>query len=162
MISRVRVLSMVVEDHPGVLERVASQVRRRGFNIQALSVGPVDAGRSRMTVTVDAGHAEVDQVAKQVNKLVEVIDVHDITDEPIVSRELIVAKLALGEDQRELAAARISEAGGRVVDAANGHVIVETTAEPTEVESYLSLLRPYGLVEFARSGPVAMRRTATK
>ena len=67
--NRVRVLSLVVEDHPGVLERVASQIRRRGFNIQSLTVGPVSAGKSRMTVTVDAGHAEVDQVAKQVDKL---------------------------------------------------------------------------------------------
>ena len=160
--NRRRVLSLVVEDHPGVLERVASQVRRRGFNIEALSVGPVEAGRSRMTLTVDAGHAEVDQVAKQVEKLVEVIDVHDITDEPTVSRELIVARLALPEPQRAAALARIAGAGGRVIDALNGHVIVEITAEPSQIESCLSLLRPYGLTEFARSGPVAMRRTSPK
>ncbi len=156
--SRRRVLSLIVEDHPGVLERVASQVRRRGFNIEALSVGPVEAGRSRMTVTVDAGHAEVDQVAKQVEKLVEVIDVHDITDEPVVSRELIVAKLALSEPRREAAVARIVKAGGRVVDASNGHVIVEMTAETSQVESCVELLRPLGLTEFARSGPVAIAR----
>ncbi len=160
--SKRRVLSLVVEDHPGVLERVASQVRRRGFNIEALSVGPVEDGRSRMTLTVDAGHAEVDQVAKQVEKLIEVIEVHDITDEATVTRELIVARLALPQPQREAAVARIARAGGRVVDALNGHVIVEITAEPTQVETYLSLLRPYGLTEFARSGPVAMRRSNPK
>lgn len=160
--SKRRLLSLVVEDHPGVLERVASQVRRRGFNIEALSVGPVEDGRSRMTLTVDAGHAEVDQVAKQVEKLIEVIEVHDITDEATVTRELIVARLALPEPRREAAVARIARAGGRVVDALNGHVIVEITAEPTQVESYLSLLRPYGLTEFARSGPVAMRRSSPK
>lgn len=156
--SKRRVLSLIVEDHPGVLERVASQVRRRGFNIEALSVGPVEAGRSRMTVAVDAGHAELDQVAKQVEKLVEVIDVHDITDEPLISRELVVAKLAIAEPRREAAVARIARAGGRVVDAGERHVIVEMTAETSQVESLLELLRSYGLMEFARSGPVAIAR----
>ena len=154
--NRVRVLSLVVEDHPGVLERVASQIRRRGFNIQSLTVGPVGGGRSRMTVTVDAGHAEVDQVAKQV----EVIEVHDITDDPIVSRELVVARVDVPEHARETFLSRLSSFGGRVVDALNGSLVVEVSAAPDQVEGFLSLLRPYGLSELARSGPVAMRKSA--
>ena len=154
--SKLRVLSLVVEDHPGVLERVASQVRRRGFNIAALSVGPVAEGRSRMTVTVDAGSADVDQVAKQVDKLVEVIAVRDLTDTPVVTRELVVARLAVDGHQREAAVSAVVRAGGRVVDASTGALIVELSAEPARVESLLSLLRPYGLAELARSGPVAM------
>jgi acetolactate synthase-1/3 small subunit len=157
--NRLRVLSLIVEDHPGVLERVASQVRRRGFNIAALSVGPVAEGRSRMTVTVDAGHAEVDQVAKQVDKLIEVIDVHDLTDEPLVARELLVARLLVDAAHRDAAVQAVVRAGGRVVDAVPGSLIAEFTTEPARIESLLSTLRPFGLSELARSGPVAMRRT---
>ena len=153
---KLRVLSLIVEDHPGVLERVASQVRRRGFNISALSVGPIAEGRSRMTVTVDAGSAEVDQVAKQVDKLVEVIDVHDLTDRPTVTRELVVARLAVTGHRREAAVTAVVHAGGRVVDASDAGLIVELSAEPARVESLLSVLRPFGLTELARSGPVAM------
>ncbi len=159
---RVRVLSLVVEDHPGVLERVASQVRRRGFNIQSLTVGPVAAGRSRMTVTVHAGHAEVDQVAKQVDKLVEVIEVHDITDDPIISRELMMARVDVPAHAREGFLARISKYGGQVIDATGDSVIVELSAAPDRVEGFLELLRPYGLSELARSGPVAMRRSSPR
>jgi len=159
---RVRVLSMVVEDHPGVLERVASQVRRRGFNIQSLTVGPVAAGRSRMTVTVDAGHAEVDQVAKQVDKLVEVIEVHDITDDPIVSRELIVARVDVPAHARDGFVARISKYGGQVIDATGDDVVVELSAAPDRVEGFLALLRSFGLSELARSGPVAMRKSSSR
>jgi acetolactate synthase I/III small subunit len=160
--NRLRVLSLIVEDHPGVLERVASQVRRRGFNIAALSVGPVSEGRSRMTVTVDAGHAEVDQVAKQVDKLIEVIDVHDLTDEPLIARELVVARLVVDAGARDAAVAAVAQAGGRVVDTVNGSIIVEFTTEPARIEELLTILRPLGLSELARSGPVAMRRTPLK
>jgi acetolactate synthase-1/3 small subunit len=159
---RVRVLSLVVEDHPGVLERVASQVRRRGFNIQSLTVGPVSEGKSRMTVTVDAGHAEVDQVAKQVDKLVEVIEVHDITDDPIISRELMMARVDIPTHAREGFLAQISRYGGQVIDATGDSVIVELSAAPDRVEGFLELLRPYGLSELARSGPVAMRRSSPR
>lgn len=156
---RVRVLSLMVEDHPGVLERVASQVRRRGFNIQSLTVGPVAAGRSRMTVTVDAGHAEVDQVAKQVDKLVEVIEVTDITDHPIISRELIVARVTVPRPAREAFAAKVAGYGGQVIDATGENLVVELSAAPERVEGFLALLQPYGLAELARSGPVAMLRS---
>ncbi len=160
--NRLRVLSLMVEDHPGVLERVASQIRRRGFNIQSLTVGPVGGGRSRMTVTVDAGHAEVDQVAKQVDKLIEVIEVHDITDDPIVSRELVVARVDIPEHARDAFLGRLARSGGRVVDALNGSLVVELSAAPEQVEGFLALLRPYGLSELARSGRVAMRRSSHK
>ena len=156
---RVRVLSLVVEDHPGVLERVASQVRRRGFNIQSLTVGPVAPGKSRMTVTVDAGHAEVDQVAKQVDKLVEVIEVTDITDHPIISRELIVARVTVAADARDDFATLVSRYGGQVIDATGENLVVELSAAPERVEGFLALLQPYGLAELARSGPVAMLRS---
>ena len=156
--SQLRVLSLIVEDHPGVLERVASQVRRRGFNIAALSVGPVAEGRSRMTVTVDAGTAEVDQVAKQVDRLVDVIDVHDLTDAALVARELLVARLNVTGQRREAAVSAVVRLGGRVIDAGEAGLIVEVSAEPAAVAGLVARLQSHGLAELARSGPVAMSK----
>jgi acetolactate synthase I/III small subunit len=157
--SRLRVLTAVVVDHPGVLTRVAGMVRRRGFNIQGLSVGPTDEhGLSRMTLTVDAGHAEVDQVQKQLDRLIEVIAVEDLTETPKLSRELALVKLAVEGPRRDRAVADVDRFGGRVVDAGAQHVIVEVSGEFDRVERFLELLRPYGIVELARSGPVAMSK----
>jgi acetolactate synthase I/III small subunit len=160
---RLRVLTCIVEDHPGVLTRVAGMVRRRGFNIQGLSVGPTDdRGRSRMTLTVDAGHAEVDQVQKQLDRLIEVIEVEDLTEAPRLSRELALVKLSVTGPRRDRAVAEVDRFGGRVVDAAAREVIVEVAGEFDRVERFLEALRPYGVVEIARSGPVAMSREVTK
>ena len=155
---RLRVLSLIVEDRPGVLERVSSQVRRRGFNIASLSVGPTTQGRSRMTVTVDAGYSEVDQVAKQVDKLIEVIDCQDITDTAILSRELVLARAKVDPSRRERLIKSVETYGGRVVDAGPDYVIFELAADPARIDGFLELLQPHGLAELARSGPVAMRR----
>src|SRR5215471_17364063 len=157
-LSSLRILTAVVEDHPGVLTRVAGMVRRRGFNIQGLSVGPTDEhGRSRMTLTVDAGHAEVDQVQKQLERLIEVIDVEDLTEAPRLSRELALVKLAVTGPRRDRAVAEVDRFGGRVVDVGPETVIVEVSGEFDRVERFLEALRPYTVVELARSGPVAMR-----
>ena len=156
-----RVLTAVVEDHPGVLTRVAGMIRRRGFNIQGLSVGPTDErGRSRMTLTVDAGHAEVDQVQKQLDRLIEVIEVEDLTESSKLRRELALVKLAVTGHQRDRAVAEVDRFGGRVVDAGAEQVIVEVSGEFDRVERFLEVLRPFGIVELARSGPVAMSREA--
>jgi acetolactate synthase I/III small subunit len=158
-LSSLRVLTAVVEDHPGVLTRVAGMIRRRGFNIQGLSVGPTDEhGRSRMTLTVDAGHAEVDQVQKQLERLVEVIEVEDLTESSKLSRELALVKLAVTGPQRDRAVAEVDRFGGRVVDAGAEQVIVEVSGEFDRVERFLDVLRPFRIVELARSGPVAMSR----
>src|SRR5918912_3481928 len=122
--SRLRVLTAIVEDNPGVLSRVSGMVRRRGFNIQGLSVGPTGVpGRSRMTLTVDAGHAEVDQVEKQLDRLIEVLEIEDLTDSPRLSRELALAKLAVTGPQRERAVVAVDRFRGRVVDSGPEHVV---------------------------------------
>jgi acetolactate synthase-1/3 small subunit len=160
--SSLRVLKAVVQDNPGVLMRVSGMIRRRGFNIQGLSVGPTDwNGRSRMTLTVDAGHAEVDQVQKQLERLVEVIDIEDLTEVPKLNRELALVKLAVTGPQREPAVAEVDRFGGRVVDAGPEHVIVEVSGELDRVERFLEAMRPHGIVELARSGPVAMSKGVT-
>ena len=145
-----RVLTAVVENNPGVLSRMSGMVRRRGFNIQGLSVGPTDEhGRSRMTLTVDAGHAEVDQVQKQLDRLIEVISVEDITEGPTVKRELVIVRL-------ETVPPVVEQFGARKV----GDRIVELTADTEVIEDFIEFLKPYGIQELARTGPVAMRRSA--
>lgn len=148
--NRLRVLAVTVENHAGVMSRVAGMIRRRGFNIQTITVGPSTVeGRSRMTLTVDAGYAEVDQVAKQLDRLIEVIAVEDITDAPTVSRELMIARLA------EVPAV-VEQYGARKVSSD----MVELTADSETIEEFIEFLKPFGITELARTGPVAMRRSA--
>ena len=97
-VDRLRVLSVVVEDGPGALSKVSGLIRRRGFHVRAISVGPSrEPGLFRMTLTVDSGHAEVDQVRKQLERLVEVVEVEDLTGHDIHSRELVVAHVAASD-----------------------------------------------------------------
>jgi acetolactate synthase-1/3 small subunit len=134
-------------------------IRRRGFNIQSLSVGPSDRpGRSRMTLAVDAGHAEVDQVEKQLDRLIEVIEIEDLTDRPMILRELAIVKLEAAGPQREKLVAAVDRFGGRVVEANPRTIVVEVSGDFDKVERFLELLRPYGIVDLARSGPMAMSR----
>lgn len=157
--ARLRVISVLVQDNPGVLSRVSGMIRRRGFNIRALSVAPVDErGRSRMTLTVDAGFAEVDQVEKQLDRLVEVIQITDLTESPLLNREMALVKLAVTGEQRTRAVGRVDRFGGRIVDAGPRHVIAEISGELGRVEEFLEALRPFELVDLARSGPVAMSK----
>ena len=147
---RLRVLAVTVENHPGVMSRGSGLIRRRGFNIQTITVGPSTVeGRSRMTLTVDAGYAEVDQVAKQLDRLIEVISVEDITEGPTVKRELVLVRL-------ESVPAVVEQYGARKV----GERIVELTADSDTIEDFIEFLKPYGIQELARTGPVAMRRSA--
>jgi acetolactate synthase I/III small subunit len=158
-VSSLRVLTAVVEDHPGVLSRVSGMIRRRGFNIHGLSVGPTGVpGRSRMTLTVDARHAEVDQVEKQLDRLVEVLEIEDLTDGPRINRELALVKLAASGPTREAALAEVARFGGRVVDEHPEQLIVELSGEFERVESALEALRPFRMVDLARSGPVAISK----
>ena len=147
---RLRLLAVTVENHAGVMSRVSGMIRRRGFNIQTITVGPSTVeGRSRMTLTVDAGYAEVDQVAKQLDRLVEVIVVEDITEAPTYSRELLIARL-------DKVPPTVEQYGARRVSAN----LVELTADTETIEDFIEFLRPFGIQELARTGPVAMRRSA--
>jgi acetolactate synthase-1/3 small subunit len=158
---RLRVLTAVVQNNPGVLSRVSGMVRRRGFNI--LSVGPTnDHSRSRMTLTVDAGHAEVDQVEKQLDRLVEVIEIEDLTEQPKLVRQLALVKLAVSGPRRDRAVAEVDRFGGRVLEASPEQVIVEVAGEFDRVEQFLEALSPFGITDLARSGPVAMSKGVQK
>lgn len=152
---RVRVLSVLVEDGSNTLSKVSGLIRRRGFHVRSISVGPSrEPGRSRMTLTVDAGHAETDQVRKQLERLVEVVEVEDVTGQQMHSRELVVAKVSASE------VASLVERGARVLEAGPDGTTVEFAGEGKDVGEFVKELMSHGILDVARSGPVVMRRTA--
>ena len=152
---RVRTLSVLVEDGANTLSKVSGLIRRRGFHVRSISVGPSrQPGRSRMTLTIDSGHAETDQVRKQLERLVEVIEIEDVTGELVHSRELVVAKVRSSE------VAGLVEKGAKVLDAGPDGTTVEFAGEGKDVGDFINELIQHGVVDVARSGPVVMRRTA--
>src|SRR6267143_6681920 len=152
---RLRVLSVVVEDGPGTLSKVSGLIRRRGFHVRAISVGPSrEPGLVRMTLTVDSGHAEVDQVRKQLERLVEVVEVEDLTGHDVHSRELVVARVATAQ------VSELVRKGARVLEAGPEGTTVEFAGEGKDVGDFINELISHGIVDVARSGPVVMRRTA--
>jgi acetolactate synthase-1/3 small subunit len=160
--AQARLLSVLVENKPGVLQRVASMIRRRGFNIDSLSVGPTDdASVSRMTITVHVGKQQAEQAMKQLYKLVDVIKIDDITTERVVAQELVLVKLNAPSRSRREVLDLVSMFDGRVVDVASSTLIVELTGPAERIDDFIGLVQPYGIKEVARSGAVAMVRGNT-
>jgi acetolactate synthase-1/3 small subunit len=152
---RVRVISILVEDGAHTLSKISGLIRRRGFHVRSISVGPSQQeGRSVMTLTVDSGHAEVDQVRKQLERLVEVVEVEDLTGHDVHSRELVVAKVAAAE------VAGLVKRGARVLETDAGGTTVEFAGERKDVGDFIDELMRHGVRDVVRSGPVVMRRTA--
>lgn len=152
---RVRVLSVEVEDGPNTLSKVAGLIRRRGFHVRSISVGPSrHAGRSVMTLAIDSGHAEVDQVRKQLERLVEVVAVEDLTGRDVHSRELVVAKVSAAE------VAGLVARGARVLESGSSGTTVEFAGEGKDVGDFIDDLMKHGVVDVVRSGPVVIRRSA--
>jgi len=157
--TQARLLSVLVENRPGVLQRVASMIRRRGFNIDSLSVGPTDdATVSRMTITVHVGKAQAEQAMKQLYKLIDVIKIDDITTERVVAHELLLVKINSPTRTRRDLLDIVDIFRGRVVDVASNTVIVEITGNAEKIDNFIELVTPFGLKEVARSGAVAMVR----
>lgn len=153
-------LSVLVEDRPGVLLRVANLFARRGFNIHSLAVGTTEEpGLSRMTIVVDVQKKPLEQVIKQLNKLLAVIKVLELEADDAVERELVLFKVSAGDETR----ARLIEIAGifraRVVDVTNETLTIEATGTPDKVEALRLLLEPH-VVEMVRTGRVALARGA--
>lgn len=157
--SQTRLLSVLVENKPGVLHRVASMIRRRGFNIDSLSVGPTeDDSVSRMTIAVHVGKQQAEQATKQLSKLVDVITIDDITGLRNVAHELLLVRLHAPAAQRREVLDLVSIYRGRVVDVASSTLIVEVTGSSEKIDNFIELMQPYGIKEVARSGAVALVR----
>jgi acetolactate synthase-1/3 small subunit len=149
----------LVEDKPGVLNRIASKWRQRGFNIESLAVGHSEIpGLSRMTFTVDGARHDVDQVTKQLFKVIEVVDITDITEDDVVARELALIRVSASPNNRTaiLEIAQVFRAS--VIDVAHDSLIVEVTGDEDKIEALYELLLPYGVKELMRTGRIAMTR----
>ncbi|HWP99495.1 MAG TPA: acetolactate synthase small subunit [Vicinamibacterales bacterium] len=150
-----------VHDRPGVLNRVASLMRRRAFNIDSLTVGRTETpGVSRMTIAVEADPAAARRIEMNLYKLFDVIRVENVTDRPAVVRDLVMIKVATDARTRTdvLKLAEVFRA--RVVDVAPSSLILETTGSEEKIERLLEVLRPFGVLEMVRTGRVAMARGA--
>ncbi|PIU56080.1 MAG: acetolactate synthase small subunit [Chloroflexi bacterium CG07_land_8_20_14_0_80_45_17] len=156
-------LVALVEDKPGVLNRVASLFRRRAFNIQSLAVGHSEQpGLSRMTVVVSGDSAVVEQVRKQLDKLINVIKVTDITEGDIVARELALIKVNATAATRSEIIQIVDIFRANIVDVASDSLTVEVTGDEDKVESLFELLRSFGIKEVTRTGRVALTRGGTQ
>jgi acetolactate synthase-1/3 small subunit len=145
----------LVEDNSGTLSKVSGLIRRRGFHVRAISVGPSpEPGRFRMTLQIDAGHAEADQVLKQLERLVDVVEVEDLTGDDVHSRELVVARVAASE------VSELVRRGAKVLEAGPSWTTIEFAGEGEEVGGFIDELTRHGILDVVRSGPVVMRRTA--
>jgi acetolactate synthase-1/3 small subunit len=152
-------LVALVENKPGVLNRVASLFRRRGFNIESIAVGHTEVpGLSRMTIVVDGTVASVEQVRKQLDKLIDVVRVSDITDDSTIARELALVKVKATPATRSEIIQIVDIFRANIVDVASDSVTVEVTGDEDKIDSLFRLLKGFGIREVARTGQIAMTR----
>jgi len=152
-------LVALMEDKPGVLNRVATLFRRRNFNIESLTVGHSETpGISRMTIVIEGDEPTIEQVVKQLYKLINVTKVTDVTHEPTVIRELALVKTHAPSRSRSEILQLVDIFRAQVVDVSPDSLTIEITGDEDKVNSLMALLRPYGIKEMARTGRVAMLR----
>jgi len=153
------IITVLVENKFGVLARVAGLFSARGFNIDSLAVGETeDADVSRMTIVVEADEKILEQVKKQLNKLIDVIKVHDLTGGEYIDRELLLIKVeAESTEKREKIVQIVDSTGAEIIDMGKKHLTVEETGDEHKIKTLIELLRPYGIVEIVRGGKIALR-----
>jgi acetolactate synthase-1/3 small subunit len=152
-------LVTLVENKPGVLNRVASLFRRRAFNIESIAVGQSEQpALSRMTIVVNGDFAQVEQVRKQLDKLIDVVKVSDITEEGMVARELAMVKVKSDISNRSEIIQIADIFRANIVDVAADSLTIEVTGEEDKVDSLIALLRDFGIKELSRTGRIALTR----
>jgi acetolactate synthase I/III small subunit len=157
---RKHILSLIVENKPGVLARIAGLFSRRGFNIDTLAVGPTeDPDTSRITLTLDGAVHPIDQVTKQLHKLVNVIKIRDLEPDTTIAREMALFRVnAAVENRAEIMQfAEIYE--GKIVDVSRRSLTIEITGAQDKIDSFERMIRPHGLIEMARTGEVAITKS---
>jgi len=156
---RKHILSLLVENKPGVLARIAGLFSRRGFNIQSLAVGPTDDPTlSRLTLTVDGALHPIDQVTKQLHKLVNVIKIRDLEPAESVARELALFKISADGESRGQIMQFADIFRGKVIDVSKRSVTVEITGTDDKIAAFERMIRPFGLIEMIRTGEIAISR----
>jgi acetolactate synthase-1/3 small subunit len=152
-------LSVLVEDQPGVLARIASLFSRRGFNIESLAVGPTEhAGMSRMTIVVNVDQLPLEQVTKQLNKLVNVLKIVELDAETSIQRELLLVKVRADATVRSQVLEIVQLFRAKVVDVAADSLVIEATGNADKLDALLRVLEPFGVKELVQSGVVAVGR----
>ncbi|GAB2621646.1 acetolactate synthase small subunit [Nocardioides ginkgobilobae] len=152
-------LSVLVEDRPGVLTRIAGLFSRRGFNIESLAVGPTEHdGISRMTIVVNVEQSPLEQVTKQLNKLVEVIKIVELDPTASVHRELVLVKVAATAETRGQVLDTVQLFRAKVVDVAPDAVTIQVTGNAGKIADFLRVVEPFGIRELVQSGMVAIGR----
>jgi acetolactate synthase-1/3 small subunit len=156
---RKHILSILVENKPGVLTRIAGLFARRGFNIATLAVGPTDdPSISRVTLTLDGAKHPIDQVTKQLHKLVNVLKIRDLEPDETLARELALFKVSADGTARAEVMQICEIFRAKIVDVTKRSVVVEVTGTYEKVEAFERLVRPFGLIEMARTGEIAISR----
>ena len=155
-------LSVLVENKPGVLSRVAGLFTRRGFNLDSLAVSPTeDEERSRMTITVDTTRFPVEQMTKQLDKLINIIKIRDLDPENMVARELALVKVKADATTRSEVIQLVEIFDARIIDVTPESLTIQATGETDELLNLEQLLRPFGLIELVKTGVVALGRGAS-
>lgn len=153
-------LAVVVENHPGVLIRVAGLFARRGYNIDSLTVCQTeDPELSRMTIVVNGDDQIIEQVRNQLSKLVVVHSVTDLTGESVVARELALIRVEVSTETRSAVLQTVDIFRGRVVDMGRTNITVELTGDIPKIDAFVHAVRPYGLLELVRTGKIAILRS---
>ena len=153
------VLSALVHNQPGVLAHVSGMLASRGFNIDSLAVGETeDPNLSRMTFVVNGDDAVLEQVRKQLDKIVTVVKVQDISGEDSVERDLMLIKVQAAPPQRMEITLLVEMFRARVVDVSASDLMVEISGQERKIEAFIELMRPYGILELARTGRIALVR----
>ena len=151
-------LSVLVENRFGVLARVAGLFSARGFNIDSLAVAETeDPSMSRITMVVDADRKTLEQIKKQLNKLIDVIKVVDLTSKDCIERELILVKVKFASNKRKDIIRTVDTLGAKVLETGGDFVIVEEIGDSKRINAILELLRPFGILEIVRTGKVAIQ-----
>lgn len=152
-------LSVLVENKPGVLARVAELFARRGFNIESLAVGTTEKPDiSRMTIVVDVEEHSLEQVRKQLHKLINVIEISDLDPDSSVAREMVMAKIKVDAGNRSEVIEIADIFRGNIIDVSSESIIVEVTGNASKLRAFEDLLKPYGIRELVRTGKVALPR----
>jgi acetolactate synthase I/III small subunit len=156
---RRHVLSILAENKPGVLARISGLFARRGFNIESLNVGPTDDPTiSRFTLTVDGALHPIDQVTKQLHKLVNVLKIRDLEPDETVARELALFKVSADSETRREILEFADIFRGTVVDVSKRSVTIEITGGDSKIQAFERMIRPFGLIEMVRTGEIAVSR----
>lgn len=156
-------ISVLVENQAGVLNRITGLFSRRAFNIESLAVGVTDDPTiSRITIIVDSGNSVVEQVEKQLNKLVEVIKVRTLDESSLIGRELLLIKVSANKNSREQIMTICNICGAKVADISPTSMTMELSDTPDRIDTFEDMMRPFNILEVARTGVIALQRGGGK